>query len=180
MAPNQAVVVDQNVPGKLIIRDVAMPQPLPSEALVGVSAISLNRGETRRSTQAEDGWRPGWDLAGVVEQAASDGSGPHTGSRVVGFLPAGAWARYVAVPTHGLASLPDTVTFAQAATLPVAGLTALYALAKRGQLLHRRVLITGATGGVGDFAVQLVLSQLRFGSYLRTRPKLLSSWGREC
>ena len=132
MATNQAVVVDQKVPGKLIIRDIAMPQPLPSEALVRVSAISLNRGETRRSIQAEDGWRPGWDLAGVVEQAAADGSGPHTGGRVVGFLPDGAWAQYVAVPSHALASLPDAVTFAQAATLPVAGLTALYALAKRG------------------------------------------------
>jgi len=51
--------------------------------------------------------------------------------------------------------LPDSVTFAQAATLPVAGLTALYALTKRGLLLHRRVCITGATGGVGDFAIQL-------------------------
>ena len=79
----------------------------------------------------------------------------HTGGRVVGFLPDGAWAQHVAVPSHALASLPDAVTFAQAATLPVAGLTALYALAKRGQLLGRRVLITGATGGVGDFAVQL-------------------------
>ena len=155
MVTNRAVVVDQKASGKLIIQDIAMPQPLPSEALVKVSAISLNRGETRRSIQAENGWRPGWDLAGVVEQAAADGSGPHMGERVVGFLPDGAWAQHVAVPSHALASLPDTVTFAQAATLPVAGLTALYALAKRGQLLGRRVLITGATGGVGDFAVQL-------------------------
>jgi NADPH:quinone reductase-like Zn-dependent oxidoreductase len=61
----------------------------------------------------------------------------------------------VAVPTHALAVLPDKVTFSQAATFPVAGLTALYALAKRGQILARRVLVTGATGGVGDFAVQL-------------------------
>jgi len=155
MAPNQAIVVDQKIPDKLVIRDVAMPQPLPSEALVRVSAISLNRGETRRSMQAEDGWRPGWDLAGVVEQAAADGSGPHTGKRVVGFLSSGAWAQYAAVPNHALASLPDAVTFAQAATLPVAGLTAMYVLAKRGQLIGRSVLITGATGGVGDFAIQL-------------------------
>jgi len=105
MATNQAVVVDQKVPGKLIIRDVAMPRLLPSEALVRVSAISLNRGETRRSIQIEDGWRPGWDLAGVVEQAAADGSGPHTGGRVVGFLPDGAWAQYVAIPSHALACL---------------------------------------------------------------------------
>jgi NADPH:quinone reductase-like Zn-dependent oxidoreductase len=155
MASNQAIVVDQTVSGKLVIRDVAMPHPLPSEAVVRVTAISLNRGETRRSMEAEDGWRPGWDLSGVVEQAAADGSGPQNGRRVVGFLHSGAWAQYVGVPNHALTPLPDAVTFAQAATLPVAGLTALYALAKRGQLLHRRVLITGATGGVGDFAIQL-------------------------
>ena len=155
MPSNQAVIVNQKASGKLIIHDIEMPKPLPSEALVRVSAISLNRGETRRAVHAEDGWRPGWDLAGVVEQAAADGSGPSAGGRVVGFLSDGAWARHVAVPSHSLASLPDVVTFAQAATLPVAGLTALYALAKRGDLLGRRVLITGATGGVGDFAVQL-------------------------
>jgi NADPH:quinone reductase-like Zn-dependent oxidoreductase len=74
---------------------------------------------------------------------------------VVGLLPEGAWAERVAVPTHALAELPDKVTFSQAATFPVAGLTALHALAKGGLLLGRRVLVTGATGGVGDFAVQL-------------------------
>jgi NADPH:quinone reductase-like Zn-dependent oxidoreductase len=74
---------------------------------------------------------------------------------VVGVLPEAAWAERVAVPTHALAELPATVTLAQAATFPVAGLTALHALGKGGQLLGRRVLVTGATGGVGDFAVQL-------------------------
>jgi NADPH:quinone reductase-like Zn-dependent oxidoreductase len=104
---------------------------------------------------ATAGWRPGWDLAGEVERAAPDGSGPRVGARVVGLLPEGAWAERVAVPTQALAELPDAVTFSQAATLPVAGLTALHALEKRGLLLGRRVLVTGATGGVGDFAVQL-------------------------
>ena len=145
MATNQAVVVDQSDPSKLTIQDVPMPNPSPSEALVRVSAISLNRGETRRSFQAEDGWRPGWELGG----------GPLVSERVVGVLPEGAWAQHVVVPSQSLAPLPDTVSFAQAATLPVAGLTALYALTKRGELLGRRVLVTGATGGVGDFAIQL-------------------------
>ena len=154
MAANHAVVVDHAVPGTLAIREVAPPTPLPSEALVRVAAISLNRGETRRAMEAADGWCPGWDLAGVVTQAAANGSGPRTGARVVGFLRSGAWAESVVVPTNALAELPDSVTFAQAATLPVAGLTALYALTKRGLLLHRRVCITGATGGVGDFAIQ--------------------------
>lgn len=155
MSGNQAIVVDQSVTGKLAIRAVPLPAPLPSEAVVQVAALSLNRGETRRAMQSADGWRPGWDLAGVVTQAAADGSGPQQGARVVGLLPSGAWAAHVAVPTHSLAVLPENVTFAQAATLPVAGLTALHALAQRGGLLQRRVLITGATGGVGDFAIQL-------------------------
>src|SRR5207237_8120600 len=77
------------------------------------------------------------------------------GERVVGFLPEGAWAQRVVVPKNALAELPDKVTFSQAATFPVAGLTALHALGKGGPLLGKRVLVTGATGGVGDFAVQL-------------------------
>jgi NADPH:quinone reductase-like Zn-dependent oxidoreductase len=152
---NVAVVVDPEAPGRLVIRPVPDPAPDRTEAVVRVRAISLNRGEVRRSGMAAAGWRPGWDLAGEVEQAAADGSGPLAGSRVVGLLGEGAWAQRVAVPTHALAAVPDTVLFAQAATLPVAGLTALYALARGGPLVGRRVLVTGATGGVGDFAVQL-------------------------
>jgi NADPH2:quinone reductase len=152
---NRAVVVDPQAPGRLVIRPVADPVPDRGEAIVRVNAVSLNRGEVRRSGLAASGWRPGWDLAGTVERTAADGAGPRTGARVVGLLSEGAWAERVAVPAHALAELPDKVTFAQAATFPVAGLTALYALAKRGPLLARRVLVTGATGGVGDFALQL-------------------------
>jgi NADPH:quinone reductase-like Zn-dependent oxidoreductase len=104
---------------------------------------------------AAPGWRPGWDIAGTVEQAAADGSGPKVGERVVGLLPVAAWAEVVAVPTENLAVLPDEVSFAQAATLPVAGLTALYVLEVGGPILDRNVLITGASGGVGHFAVQI-------------------------
>ncbi len=155
MSTNRAVVVDPEAPGRLVIRPVPEPVPDRGEAVVRVRAVSLNRGEIRRAGMAAAGWRPGWDLAGAVERAAADGSGPRLGARVVGMLPEGAWAERVAVPAHALAELPDKVTFSQAATLPVAGLTALHALAKGGLLLGRRVLVTGATGGVGDFAVQL-------------------------
>src|SRR5215467_458544 len=155
MSTNLAVVVDPEAPGRLVIRPAPEPTANRDEALVRVHAISLNRGEVRRSGMAAAGWRPGWDLAGEIERAAADGSGPAVGARVVGFLIEGAWAQRVIVPRNALAELPDKVTFSQAATFPVAGLTALHALAKGGLLLGRRVLVTGATGGVGDFAVQL-------------------------
>jgi NADPH:quinone reductase-like Zn-dependent oxidoreductase len=156
MEQARAVVVDSQSAGRLAIRPMPVRPPLPSQALVRVKAISLNLGEVRRAlTMAEDGSRPGWDLAGVIEQAAADHTGPPTGARVVGFLPGGAWAGAVAVPTNALAQLPDNVSFTQGATLPVAGLTALYALEQNGAVLGRRVLVTGASGGVGHLAVEL-------------------------
>ncbi|MBV8882556.1 MAG: zinc-binding dehydrogenase [Chroococcidiopsidaceae cyanobacterium CP_BM_RX_35] len=155
MSTLRAIVVDPSVSGRLVLTEVTSPTPTPSEALVRVAAISLNRGEVRRTTTAEAGWRPGWDLAGTVEQAAADGSGPQVGDRVVGFVRSGAWAELVAVPTKSLAQLPASISFAQAATLPVAGLTAMHALGRGGSLLGRSVLITGASGGVGHFACQL-------------------------
>ncbi|MEJ7873328.1 MAG: zinc-binding dehydrogenase [Rubrobacteraceae bacterium] len=133
-----------------------------------VVAISLNRGEVRRAQEAEPGFNPGWDLAGTVERPAADGTGPQAGARVVGFLPSGAWAELAAVPTNALAELPESVSFGQAATLPVAGLTALYTLEKGGGMLGRGVLVTGASGGAGHFAVQLArLSGARVVALIR-------------
>jgi NADPH2:quinone reductase len=151
----KAVVVDRAAPGGLTLTDVPDPQPMPFEAVVRVAAISLNLGEVRRAKNFADGWRPGWDFAGTLERAAADGSGPPAGTRVVGMLAEGAWAERLPAPTVNLAALPQNVTFERASTLPVAGLTALYALGKRGSLLGRRVLVTGASGGVGIFATQL-------------------------
>src|SRR5271165_527069 len=152
----RAVVVDPSAPGRLTIKLVELRDPDRDEVAVRVTTISLNRGETRRAVQqAEPGWRPGWDFAGVVETAAADGSGPKPGTRVVGILPSGAWAERVNCRTHAVAALPDAVGDAEAATLPVAGLTALHALRQGGLLLGRKVLIDGASGGVGHLAVQL-------------------------
>src|ERR1700735_2623364 len=152
----RAVVVDPAAPGRLAIKPAELRDPDRDEVAVRVTAISLNRGETRRAVQqAEPGWRPGWDFAGVVERVAADGSGPAAGTRVVGLLPSGAWAERVNCRSHAVAALPDAVPDAQAATLPVAGLTALHALRQGGLLLGRKVLIDGASGGVGHLACQL-------------------------
>ncbi|MGH3145791.1 MAG: zinc-binding dehydrogenase [Rubrobacter sp.] len=155
MGEIRAVVVDADSPARLALSEVEEPSPTPSEVLVRVAAISLNRGEVRRAQSSEPGFRPGWDLAGTVERAAADGTGPREGSRVVGFLPSGAWAELAAVPTDSVSVLPEGVSFEEASTLPVAGLTALYALEEGGNLLGRSVLVTGASGGAGQFGLQL-------------------------
>src|SRR5262249_46520707 len=134
--------------------DVPDPQPRPDEALVEVKAFSLNRGETRRLQTLAPGTVTGWDLAGPVRRQAA-GGGPPEGARVVGLKNIGAWAELVAVKTENLAQLPEGISFEQAAALPVAGLTALRALEVAGFVLGKRVLITGASGGVGRFAIQL-------------------------
>ncbi|MEH2318918.1 zinc-binding dehydrogenase [Nostoc sp.] len=168
MSKIRAVIVDPNVPGRLALGEVDAPIAAPNEALVRVAAVSLNRGEVRRSMNADAGWRPGWDFAGTVETPATDGSGPAKGSCVVGLLRSGAWGELVSVTTNALAELPESVSFAQAATLPVAGLTAYHALLKGGSLLGRSILITGASGGVGNFAIQLArLSGAQVVAYIR-------------
>jgi NADPH2:quinone reductase len=151
----EALVCAEHAPLRLAVQTVPEPVPLPHEAVVAVRAVSLNRGESRRLETAAPGWRPGWDLAGEIIKAAADGGGPPAGTRVVGLVRDGAWAERVAVPTSQLAALPDELGFAEASTLPVAGLTALTALARRGSLLGQRVAVTGAAGGVGWFATQL-------------------------
>jgi len=137
------------------LAEVPDPEPARDQALVDVRAVSLNRGETRRLAQLEPGSLTGWDVAGVVLDAAADGSGPAAGSRVVGMMQSGAWAERAAVRTEVLAVLPDAVSFEQASTLPVAGLTALRSLEVGGFVVGKELLVTGASGGVGRFAVQL-------------------------
>jgi NADPH:quinone reductase len=148
-------LVSLSAPPFAQLAEVPDPSPLPDEALIEVRAFSLNRGETRRLATMNPGTVTGWDLAGTVREPAADGSGPPEGARVVGLMNPGAWAELAAVRTEWLAELPDAISFEQAATLPVAGLTALRSLEIAGFVLGKRVLVTGASGGVGRFAIQL-------------------------
>ncbi|WP_225100076.1 zinc-binding dehydrogenase [Streptomyces sp. CoH27] len=139
----------------VVLADVAEPTLRPDEALVKVEAFSVNRGETFKLEKPVAGDRPGKDIAGLVVQPAADGSGPSGITRVVGHPMSGGWAEYVAVPTSALAELPDSVSTLQGAALPLAGLTALRLLRTAGPVLGRRILLTGASGGVGHYVTEL-------------------------
>jgi NADPH:quinone reductase len=152
-------ITDPNAPGGLRLEDdLPEPEPAANEIVMEVHAYGINRGELFLLQQRADGWQPGQDVSGVVVRAAADGSSPPEGTRIVGIVDWAGWAERVAVPTRWTAVLPDNVSFEQAASLPIAGLTALRALRVNGPLLGRRVLVTGATGGVGQFAVQLAVA----------------------
>jgi NADPH:quinone reductase-like Zn-dependent oxidoreductase len=149
-----ALVTAANTPEHIELRDRPEPAPAANEALLEVRAFGVNRGELRLLESRPDGWRPGQDIAGVVARAAEDGSGPKQGERVVALVDQAGWAEMAAAATSRVAVLPNDVSFEAAAALPVAGLTALRGLRLGGMLLGKRVLITGASGGVGQFAVQ--------------------------
>lgn len=138
--------------------EVAQPVPEPGEALIKVEAFAPNRGETFLLEHPRPGALPGKDIAGLVVQAAADGSGPGIGTRVVGHPAQGGWAEYAAVPTHSLAVLPDSIDSARAAALPLAGITTLRLLRTAGSLTGRRVLLTGASGGVGHYVTELAVA----------------------
>lgn len=159
MSNNQIrrVVASENTEEIIKIVESRLRSPFSNEAIVNVTTISLNRGELGRARRAADGkLQIGWDFTGTVERPAGDGSGPAAGMRVVGFSTRmEGWAEQVCIPTSYIAPIPDDVSDAHAATLPVAGLTALHAVDAGTSILGRDALITGATGGVGMFAVQL-------------------------
>jgi NADPH:quinone reductase-like Zn-dependent oxidoreductase len=140
--------------------EVDAPAPRADEALIKVTDFSLNRADFLLLNSPSSTYRPGIDAAGVVEEAASDGSGPAAGSRVVLHLPeGGAGAEYVAAAADRLAAIPDGVDSATASTLPLAGLVARRMLALAGPLQGRRILATGVGGGVGQLLIQLAVAE---------------------
>ncbi|WP_327098690.1 zinc-binding dehydrogenase [Nocardia vinacea] len=152
----RALVVDHSAPSGLRIDRVPDPRPTPNQALIRVTATSLNYGEVRFGlADAPDGAVLGWDAAGIVERAAADGSGPAVGTLVVTLGADGAWAELRAVDTDLISTVPAHADPGAISTIPVAGASALRALHRLGPILGRRVLVTGAAGGVGRYAVQL-------------------------
>ncbi|TDO66493.1 NADPH:quinone reductase-like Zn-dependent oxidoreductase [Kribbella sp. VKM Ac-2571] len=146
-----------NTPQGLTVRSVADPDPAPDQALIAVRSFSVNRGELDLLAARTEDWRPGQDIAGVVVEPAEDGSGPAAGARVVALAEDSGWAELAAVSTARLAELPDSVDIEPASTLPLAGRAALNTLRIGGSLVGKKVLVTGATGGVGQLQVQLAV-----------------------
>ena len=142
--------------GQLLLADVPDPTPAADEIVLQVHAISLNRGEVRGATRAPDGSIPGWDVAGTVIAPAKNGAGPDHGrarrrlARQRRLGRAGCGTR-----GHARRSFRKASISTSRRTLPIAGLTILRAFSLASPLKGKRVLITGGSGGVGQFAIQL-------------------------
>jgi NADPH:quinone reductase-like Zn-dependent oxidoreductase len=152
------------------LADVDQPKPAAGEVLVRVRATSVNpydwhfiRGEPRfaRLMPGMGLRRPrydvlGCDMAGTVEAVGEGVTRFHPGDDVYALLPAGGFAEYVTAPEGLLAAMPANLSHEQAAAVPMAALTALISLRDNGRIeAGQRVLVNGASGGVGTFAVQL-------------------------
>jgi NADPH2:quinone reductase len=140
------------------------PEPAAGELVVAIHATSVNPTDLstrdgsrrKRMPDLEPPFVPGWDLAGEVVA---------TGDRVVGMIPfvqiggrVGAYAEQAAVDPAWLAPLPEGVPFEEAATLPLNALTARQSLDLLGLAAGDALLVTGASGGVGGFAVQMAVA----------------------
>ncbi|MDA8017456.1 MAG: NAD(P)-dependent alcohol dehydrogenase [Thermoanaerobaculia bacterium] len=154
--------------GVLRLEEIAIPEPGPRDVLMRVHAASVNprdwmiRAGTYpfRRTLPSRPFILGSDVAGVVVRTGSKVEGFLPGDEVLAMVPTsygfGGYAEYVAVPAKALASKPSSVGFAAAAALPLAGLTALQAIRDRGRMrLGHRVVVVGASGGVGHYGVQI-------------------------
>jgi NADPH:quinone reductase-like Zn-dependent oxidoreductase len=145
-------------PEALDVEQVAIPEPQAGEALVRVHAAALTRGELDWPLDRLPAI-PSYELSGVVESVGPGADGLHDGDEVfalTAFDRDGAAAEYAVVPAAMLAPKPAELSHAEASVLPMPGLTAWQALFDHGELeAGRRVLIHGATGGVGQAATQL-------------------------
>ena len=169
----KAVVRDKyGGPDVLRLDDIPVPTPQAGEVLVRVRAVSVNAGDWRLlradpflvRLMVGGLLRPthrvlGFDVAGEVEAVGSDVHQFHVGDAVFGDLSEhgfGGFAEYACAPERAFAPKPSRLSFEDAAAVPVAGVTALQALRDEGQVQPGdAVLVNGASGGVGTFAVQI-------------------------
>ncbi|MBJ6141924.1 NADP-dependent oxidoreductase [Hymenobacter sp. BT559] len=162
-------------PEVLQLEDVARPVPAPDEILIQVQASGVNPVDWVVREGGNDALRAfltlpltlGWDAAGTVAEVGSDVTAFQKGDVVYGvpnFTGNGSYAEYCAAKASQFARKPGSLSFVEAAAVPLAGLTAWAALFEQGQLrAGQRVLIQGASGGVGSFAVQFAKAK---GAYV--------------
>lgn len=181
----RAIVQDRyGPPDVLELREVDRPRPEDDQVCIRVEAASLNMYDWHMTTgtpymaRATFGPRvprhpiPGADVAGVVEAVGRNLTRFGPGDAVFGYIGKGAFAEYVCADESLLAGKPDNVTFEQAAAMGLAGITALQGLRDvAGLQPGQRVLVNGASGGVGTFAVQIAKSLDAFVTAVCSTPK---------
>jgi len=152
----RALVSDPSATPALVLGEVPEPVAGPGQVLVEMEAASVNRGEVRMARRQPPGKVIGWDVAGTISALGEGVDQFEVGQRAVAMLAdGGTFAERVAVPAEWIAPLPAACDSVMAATLPVAGLTALGILRRARVHASDRVLVTGAAGGVGLLTVQL-------------------------
>src|SRR5712691_1330279 len=150
-------------PEQLKLEEKPRPEPSPGEVLLRVHAAGVNpidwkirQGLLKDFQPVTFPYTPGIEVAGVVEDVGPGVTAFEIGQAVIGQIASGAYAEYVTVPVEALAFKPETLSFAEAAAVPVGATTAWRTLFDHGGLTAgQRVLIVGAAGGVGLLAVQL-------------------------
>lgn len=165
----RAVVQHRYGPASVLeLADIELPVPGPGEVLVQVRAASIHPGDYFIMTgepylvRLAFGLRrprhgiPGRDLAGVVAGTGKDVTDRRVGDAVFGWSTAGTLAEYACVPANQLVAIPAGLSIPDVAAVPTSGITALQAMRDIAKVQPgQKVLITGASGGVGCFAVQI-------------------------
>lgn len=153
-------------PGALHVADLPIPEPGPNQVRVQVAAATVNPVDVATGAGLFASMLPpgeyvlGWDVAGTVDALGSGVSAFQVGDRVAGFSlwfqeHTGTYAEYVVLPVTALAPVPETLALIDAATVPLNALTADQALELIAPREGQTLVVTGAAGGVGGYAVQL-------------------------
>ena len=161
MGKMKAVLYNKKEPEKLSLCEIDKPIPKDNEVLIRVHVVSLNAADYRSMKMGIIPKKKifGADVAGIIESVGKDTSDFKPGDEVMGDLASfgfGGLAEYVTAPERALILKPKQFSFEEAATLPLAGITALQALRNKGNIQKgQKVLIVGSAGSVGPFAVQI-------------------------